>query len=584
MKGKQTSIILYNENDHMDVFHRLPGEPHGEGGSHYRGSGDPTFNSSLAICDDEKRYPNQGENGIINKFKNVWHKRYEDFWMNGDSHYWMGMNNLAYRYYAEQYWYASWHSFPGHKQFCTMGFSIQGTDIAWICHCSGQGGIVVLTYGGKMLIPIRWITSYSDKIDGKIYDFSDNPRREIWVSQNGRDWYPVFIKQNYPNGTFSGPPHFVYAARKGFYLADDTTMAFVDLTLGDEDPSITCTDVKFIPNASKFNRNNCFSMGTNLFSINRKNERINNEYTHYYLEANAINPLNHFWQRRIYEGDRNNFVNEPKRLGIIGNKTYFYCARGIGAYSGARTYYHDPSYDNIEYVIFSLDLDGNFKIERKEIGTTYSDDIGRIFVNGSKMDAVFGNIKNILYDENTKYFYVYAWVKYTNPHFPKSQPEGKDYSRVIIAKTKDFKNITYHVAPSYRLLTGMLGKNKIAFIFDTQYDEELKAHYIAPRYEVLGFASYYSSSGAWCFHNEKLCPPYGAFGYGELYDYNNPAYRYSGLTYVWYFHDHLLQPNDKDFVYSLREWKQDGSVAYDDDSQTVLNKLYGLNYPGKDEE
>lgn len=587
MKGKQSSIILYNENDHMDVFFRIPGDPHGEGGSHYLGSGDPTFCSNLAICDDEKTYPYAGEGGIINKIKNVWSKRYEDFWMD-DSHYWIGIQNMIYRRYAEQYWYTSFYSFPGHKQFCTMGFNFpNSSDTAWIAHCSGQGGVVGVTYGGKMLIPPRFVTSYRDPVDGKIYDFSKNPKREVWLSQNGRDWYPTFIKRDYSNGSFSGAPGFMYIVDGGFYLGDDNVMVYTTFTLGEEDPSITIGDSKLLTKSNGMEKTCNFGIGNNLFDIERKYERVNNEYNHYYLEVFRLTPNNEFKKIRCYEGDRNNFVNVPRKLGKIGNKTYFYTSRGIGTYSGYREYYHDPSYDNIEYVIFSIDINGNFKIERKELGTTYSDERGRIFVNGSKMDAIFGTNRafNILYDEKTKYFYAYAWVSYNNVHFHKDQPSNKDYYRIIIAKTKDFKNITYHIAPPYRLMTGMLGKNSAAFCFDTQYSEELQAHHIFPRYDFIdGLGSYYSKQDIWCFHEDKLCQPYGVFGYGEMYDQNNPSYYYSGLTYVWYFHDHLLQQNDKDFLYSLREWKQDGTVAYENDSQTILNKLYGLDYPGKDTE
>ena len=589
MNGKQSSTILYNDTDHMDVFHLMPGT-HVQKDWHYWGPGLPTFCNALAICDSETPY----------HLQNVWRKVFDDDWLK-DSYYFVSYNSLPYsNYYGDTLRKHTLYSFVEYKQMCTMT-----SDLRSDCYGYGGNGVVALKetnyYWGAYT---SFYTSWNDPIDGKNYDFSDNPKRYMLISQNGRDWYPFFFGKKYDGMTIQRDENTVVFAKGEAYILvvnnkGQYSWIHKPFEISEEDSSITCSTEKYLTNSPKmftgvdttWGPYIHFAIDENLYTLFKKTDTVSSGVYHYSLRLNSITPDDKYNTKLLLDGDGNNaFHCDPISLATVNNKKYFYVERQIGKNTAPMIWDQDPKYGNVESIIFSIDENGNYAVVRKELfkqeyflENSYNPPTTRMRLIPNKLASFLylvvhdmNNGLRVYYDEKTKYYYMYSWVRYGDPNFPKG---SGNYKRIMVARTKDFKTFTYHEVPPYRIMKGMLNKNSAAIYFDSKYEDELLNNYIVNQRNIFEYM------GGWCFHNEKPCSAHGIFCVGQMRKKGQTTYSdFTNLSYVWYFYDYLLQENEKDFLYALKEYDKDGNTAIENDSQTIMNKLYGLDYPGKDVE
>ena len=593
MKGKQTSDILYKDNEHMDAFMLFEDKMYDSYNWHYLYYHAPTFASTILVCEDEKKITTNEENEEkkINKFIGSWRKVYDESWME-DSHYWIF--KIWYRAYAEQGWWHYFNAFVHYKHLAFHDFPFNFNT--------------VVMYGGKRFIFAKRESysygstnnldkEYKDVMDGKIYDFSDNRARVILVSPNAIDWYPIFIKSHYYNGNFEHDRDWLVETDNGFYLKVEITergessLVYTPLTYDEENRSIKTGETRYFPDY-KFDDTSLavfFTIKDFLFYVDK--DYIQDAAGHSIAvrwkvsRFSPTNGENSFSTGNYTDNTYMGAIGYP--LGEIKNKVYFYNNKGIGKNWGKMNYY-SPEYETIRDSIISIDENGAIEEVYGETRPVWQDDKGYLNIELSHLASIFTNNYEIQYEETTGYFYIYTRMPYNDRNFPKSG--GSEFSRIVITKTKDFKNWQHIEAPPYRLLHGRVSQNAAALCLDTAYLEQLKSQYWIYEVDLLNMINYrrvgrnrsYNTT-AWCFHNEKPCLPYGIILIGDkncLKDYNNNISR---STYVAYIHNFSLLESEKDYIASQRGYsKEDGSVVYEYDGQTILNQLCGLDYPGKD--
>lgn len=581
MLGKQTANIVFDGYDHMDALYAIEDYgmgPQTEGGAHYLYKGAPSYASQIAVCEDEERKPQYSEEP--NKYINAWRKIYDESWME-DSHYFMGA--MWERPDIGQYWWTQFICFPYYKNY--FGAGLPFNYYVNYCHVRYESKIIVSkreswSYGTSM----GFDTDYYDYVDGKHYHFpDDNKVRICYITQNAMDWYPVFIQQKFYNGTITHDSDDVKPVEHGFYIGvSPGGLVFVPCYPSDEDSSITVGEPRYLPQLKDVDRHGIlFIFGDNLYYVMQINKDSSNCWR-------VTKITSHGDVSYTYGNYNNQMLSSPGQpLGIIGNKAYFYTYKGIGTYWGAYHYWA-PSYENIKYSIVSIDSNGNFETVYSENGTVIQDpNNGRLEVRQSKLGSIFNNSHNILYDEKTKYYYIYSMVPYSDYNFPKQQESGENFTRLIITRTKNFRSWEHFEGPPYRIVQGRLKKNSAAICFDDKYLEQLRRSYWMFETGITYMKSYYGGTYGGheffaYFHNEKLSHPSGIILMGGqhcLKDYNNNR---DLSSFMMYFSDYLLRETSGDFILTNKEYKSDLSVAWSDDSQTILNQLNGLDYPGKD--
>ena len=588
MKGTQSSNIQFKGYDHMDALLLKEGYTRSiyDKIDYYSQHHSPYYANSILTCEDTEVIDPQAEatKGKLNKYKQVWRKIFDDYWME-DTQYFLILDWYYYTY-ANLKRSTPVFTFTDYKNasisnihnWVNTSYHYQSVKNK-LCLALQEA----YSYGSQT----SRIGIYNDYIDGRRYDFNDNPRFRIHLSQNGIDWYTYLVKTKWGNEEIWFYNN-VAIASEGLYLTiiykngnnwsnPTESMMYIPYELGEEN-SISIGKPKLF--GRDFGLNTHIMGGMNFFTIDKylfiltkesKNSQqrivinkvtpegnITKTYTNYYYSINLHSNI-------LCEKDGKVYLITSTQLQYVNTDW-------------------EPAI--IKDNMCTIDVNGTFTIIHSEQHINYRYN-NRWSNAPNKMDSMLGsngmmasNVRPI-YDKSTGYYYFYNDIGYTSKAFPK---EGGNYYRVIIGKTRDFIHFEYNEAPPYRIIKDIVNDKNIAILMDSAYESQLSSDYaILPfRQDVKWIAEPETNIGTpdrFCFDNEKISYPRGIFGVS----YNEASWDLGGdySSYGFYISKFDLTASDKDFVYSL--WKYNDQMRREYFiSQTLVNQVNGLDYPGKD--
>ena len=553
MKGKQNSNIIFDGYDHMDA--ELLSEwgdltiRVGSGGpwpAKYQSNNSPFFANSIYVCEDETVIDPSAEatKDQLNKFSHIWRKIFDDEWM-VDSHYWFCADIYIELYFGNPRTTGLAFIFPHFKNMDSLNTAYEGPDLGSYGNsslevCEKNHIAIARTRGGYGSTDFHSSPTFNDYIDGKIYRLkSETGMLGMHFSQNGIDWYMYKLPKVYSDG---------FEAHWGY---EYNRLIFLPYTLHD-DYRITLGKHKVIAKNINYGRA-YFTLGNNLLGI----ERVQQVDSQGNSEGYGM---------RVTKYESNGHCT------ITDTKWYYYCY----------FYYLLPSQDNTkQYFIYYYRYNNSME---DTVAIAYVDSNGLIHNVISGYEAV--KAKTItdgkgLIDDKTGYIYFYNGVGYTNQYFPKS---GGNYNRIIIARTRDYSSFTYMESPPYRLLQGNMGnRNALAVCMDSAYWEYCNNNYFTTEFLAgikVPSVDQGGSNSRFCCHNEKICHSKGVLGSFYNSNMSSSTREYQGI--IFYFDNFDLTESNKDFLYSLFTYDENNQRK-EFISQSVINQINGLDYPGKDD-